>query len=234
MLALLYKLQKLESQETAILAAQKNCAEYKRVRELKTQFDQLKTELLQLQQQLNDLQQEVQELIKMLGEMTDKLTQERAAVYDGSIANIREFNARQAQISALEEKSSAFTTLLNQKEEEFEQGSKQAKKLKQKLKSQYQQLSIEYQQYDDLRSRWLSDLETLAKEKETLLLQIPKESITWYKGQKPLFSGLPIALLDTSHVCTGCRTMVTPALYKRTLQGEHTRCEKCGRYLFVE
>ena len=95
-------------------------------------------------------------------------------------------------------------------------------------------MSRKYQEYNSLRQGWQSELAELAVNKENLLLQISDVDLAWYEDQKPLFAGLPVAKLDSNQACDGCRTKVTPMLFKRTVQGEHTRCEKCGRYLFVE
>lgn len=234
MLTLLYKLQNLEAEEAAIRAAQKNCAEYRQVQEQKVMFERQKEELLQLQEQLSSLQQQVQALPREIAEINAKLERERAAVYDGSVANIREFNARQSQISMLEEKHTSLKSEHQQKQEEFLQLLRQAKQLKQQLESQYQQLNQRYQEYDNLRQGWQSELSTLTANKEALLAQIPDSDLTWYEEQKPRFAGLPVAKLCDNHACDGCRTLVTPMLYKRTVQGDRTRCEKCGRYLFIE
>jgi len=234
MLILLHQLQKLEVKEAAIIAAQKNCAEYRQVKELKAEFEQQKKELLRLQDQLGAAQQQIQSLPALLAEIELKLKSERAAVYDGSIANIRELNARQAQISALEEKSAALAAEQKQRQEEFAQGLRQAKQLQQQLEELYQQLNQQYRQYDELRQGWQRELSALAADKKTLLTQIDNEHLTWYEKQKPLFAGIPVAKLYSNHTCDGCQTMVTPIVYKRTVHGESTRCEKCGRYLFVE
>ena len=234
MLTLLHQLQKLEVKEAAILAAQKNSTEYRQVKGLKAGFEQQKKELLRFQDQLNALQQQIQALPVALAEINAKLKDEQAAVYDGSVANIRELNARQAQISALEEKSAALEAEQKQKQEEFAQGLRQAKQQKQELEEQYRQLTEQYRQYDDLRQGWQSELGALAADKESLLALIGSKDLTWYEKQKPLFAGLPVAKLHSNRTCDGCQTMVTPILYKRTVHGERTRCEKCGRYLFVE
>ena len=234
MLILLYKLQKLEAEEAAILAAQKNCAEYRQVQELKAVFERQKKELLQLKEQLKALQQQAQALPREIAEINAKLERERAAVYDGSVANIREFNARQAQISVLEEKSTALTAEHQQKQEEFQEGWRRAKQLQQDLEEQFQELSLQYQRYDNMRQGWQRELSVLVADKQAMQKQIESADLAWYEGQKPLFAGLPVAKLDSGHACDGCRTIVTPMLYKRTVQGERTRCEKCGRYLFVE
>lgn len=234
MLALLYELQKLEAEEAMLLAAQKNCAEYRQVRGLKAEFEKQKEKLLQLQEQLTDQQKQAKNLSREATEIDAKLIQERAAVYDGSVANIREFNARQTQITALEEKSAALMAELKQKQDAFQQGLRQAKQMQQSLAENHHQLSQQYQQYETMRQGWQQELNALAEGKQALLKQVSGEDLRWYEGQKPLFAGLPVAKLFSNHVCDGCRTMVTPALYKRTVQGERTRCEKCGRYLFVE
>jgi predicted nucleic acid-binding Zn-ribbon protein len=234
MLTLLYKLQKLEAEEAAILAAQKNCAEYRQIQEQKAIFERQKKELLQLKDQLNALQQQVQVLPQEIAEINARLERERAAVYDGSVANIREFNARQTQIGVLVEKSTALTAEHQQKQGEFQQSLRRAKQLQNTLEKQYQQLSSQYRKYDDMRQGWQQGLSTLNAYKEDLLAQIKSADLTWYMEQKPLFAGLPVAKLDSNHACDGCRTMVTPMLFKRTVQGERTRCEKCGRHLFVE
>ncbi|MCL1905813.1 MAG: hypothetical protein FWG06_02260 [Clostridiales bacterium] len=234
MLTLLYTLQNLEAGEAAIRAAQKNCEEYRRVQDLKTVFERQKRELLQLQEQLSALQKLTQSLPREIADINARLERERAAVYDGSVANIREFNARQTQISVLEEKNTALAEEHSKKQEEFQQGLRQARQLKQDLEEQFKNLSQEYQRYDELRQGWQGELSTLAVEKEALLAQINSADLAWYEAQKPLFAGTPVAILDSNQACGGCRTMVTPILYKRTVQGDRTRCEKCGRYLFVE
>jgi predicted nucleic acid-binding Zn-ribbon protein len=234
MLTLLYQLQKLEIKEAAISSAQKNCPEYRQVRELKARFGQQKKELLRLQDQLSALRQQTQALPLDIAEISAKLERERSAVYDGSVANIREFNARQAQISALEEKNTALLAEQKQKQEEFQRGLRQAKKLQQTMQEQHQLLGQQYQLYDDLRQSWQNELSALAADKEELLTRIAGEDLAWYEAQKPMFAGSPVARLESNQVCSGCHTMVTPILYKRTVQGERTRCEKCGRYLFTE
>jgi predicted nucleic acid-binding Zn-ribbon protein len=234
MLTLLYQLQELEVKEAAIVTAQKNCSEYRKVRELKAGFERQKKELLQLQEQLSALRRHNQTLPLDIAEISAKLERERSAVYDGSVANIREFNARQAQISALEEKNSALTTEQKLKQEEFQRGLRQAKKLQQELEEQHQQLSRQYHLYDDLRQGWQSELSALGEDKEAVRALIASAELIWYEEQKPIFAGTPVARLNSNQVCCGCRTMVTPIVYKRTTQGERTRCEKCGRYLFTE
>ncbi|MCL1975704.1 MAG: hypothetical protein FWG61_06055 [Firmicutes bacterium] len=234
MLTLLYKLQKLEAKEAAILAAQKDSVEYRRLQEQKAAFDTQKKELIQIQEELSLMQQQIKTLPDEIMDISVKLEQEKAAVYDGSIANIREFNARQAQISALEEKSSTLTEQQMQKKKEFKSALRQAKQMQQNLEVQYKIVSEEYRQYDELRQGWRNELNALSLDKDALIAKIDNADLAWYEEVKPLFAGLPIAKLDNNKACDGCRTMVTPILYKRTVQGERTRCEKCGRYLICE
>ena len=234
MLTLLYKLQKLEIQEAAVLTARKKCTEYRQLRELKAGFEKQKTRLLQMQEQLSSLQKQIKTLANEIAEISSKLENERIAVYDGSIANIREFNARQTQISALEEKNAVLTAEQTRKQQEYQSGLRQAKQVQHKLEEQYTLLNEQYLRYDNLRQGWQNELNTLSIDKEALLVQIDSENLAWYEEKKLLFAGMPVAKLDINKTCDGCHTMVTPILYKRTVQGERTRCEKCGRYLIIE
>lgn len=234
MLEILYKLQKLEAEEQALLAGQKNCEEYRQLRELKGEFERLKQTLLQRQEQINAMQTAMQALPGELAEIDGKLEAERAAIYNGSVANIRELTAREAQVGALTEKSAALGAELTQKQTELRRLLQQAKTLQQRMMEQHQQFTQQYQQYETLREQWQSGLDALAADKQALLGGVSGQDLAWYEEQKPLFAGSPVAMLSAGHVCDGCRTVVTPMLYKRTVFGERTRCEKCGRYLFIE
>ena len=233
MLETLYKLQKLEAEEASLLAGQKNTEEYHRLRELKAEFERIKQALLQRQEQLTALREAMLNLPREAAEIAERLEKERSAIYDGSIVNIRELTARQSQISALEERSAAVTGELAQKQTELRQVVHKAKQLQQLMTDQHQQFTEQYRQYEVYRENCQSELNALASDKEALLSIVNEKDLAWYEAQKPLFAGLPVARLDDNHVCDGCRTMVTPALYKRTVLGESTRCEKCGRYLFI-
>lgn|GEM_PF-1453702 len=233
MLEILYRLQKLEAEEASLLAGQKKTEEYHRLRELKAEFERMKQALLQRQEQLTTLKEAMRDLPREVAEIAEKLEKERSAVYDGSIGNIRELTARQSQISALEERSAAVAGELAQKQKELRRATHKAKHLQQLMTDQHQQFTEQYRQYEEYRENCQIELNTLAAGKEALLSVIDEKDLTWYEAQKPLFAGLPVARLDDNHVCDGCRTLVTPILYKRTVLGERTRCEKCGRYLFI-
>lgn len=233
MLETLYKLQRLEAEEAVVQASQKNCAEYRALRELKAEFERLKQNLLQRKEQIDALQQEIRPLSGDLDGMRQKLEQERAALYDGSVANIRELTAREAQINALTEKTAALTERQSQKQTDLRRLTQQAKTLQQRMTEQHQQFAEQYKEYEVLRENWQNALQALATDKQELLSQVAEQELAWYEEQKPLFAGSPVARLDANHVCDGCRTLVTPMLYKRTVFGERTRCEKCGRYLFL-
>ena len=74
----------------------------------------------------------------------------------------------------------------------------------------------------------------LARKKEEITASLDSDELAWYAQIRHKCDGTPIAKLSSGQVCGGCFTIVTPATYRRTVNGQTTCCEKCGRVLFVE
>lgn len=234
MLNLLFRLQQIEAEERAIAAERINSQEYKELRSIKAAFDVKKQQYSRLMNDLDSLAEEINGFPARLAEGRSRLEKERAAIYDGSVSSPKALAAREAQVKALEENLAELQALEAMHLGEREQKRAVASQLEQEMEEQYhcfRDIKQSYQAAQDIRQQ---RLDALNAAKAELIPGIDAQSMQWFEEQRQRFGGTPVASLNEQHICSGCHTMVPPITYKRTMLGQRTFCEKCGRILFVE
>lgn len=234
MLNLLFRLQQLEAEERSIAAERINSQEYKQLRAIKAAFDAKKQQYLRLSEDIASLAGELETFPARLAEAERRLAAEQTAIYDGSVSSSKALAARESQAASLAESLSELRSL--QAAYEGEQAQKQAvsEQLRREMEEQYlsfRDIKQSYQAAQDIRQQ---KLDQLTAAKQQIVSRVDGQTLLWFEQQREKFGGSPVACLNQQHICSGCHTMAPPITYKRTLQGQRTYCEKCGRILFVE
>ena len=234
MLKELFKLQNIEVAERAVLDEKKESREFKQLKELKATFELQKENYLKMEKELASLDSQLSVFPKQIGELEERINQENKAIYDGSVSNIKELSAREAQVAALSEKLKELQSLRELYLGEYEQKHAEYEENRKKMAENYQLFEKIKTDFQKMQEVWQQNLDDLAAQKKSLIAGIAKKDVAWYESIKEKCNGTPIAMLNADHVCSGCHTIVPPVTFKRTTLGQKTFCEKCGRTLFVE
>ncbi len=234
MLKLLHQLQKLQGEQKAFEQEKRNSEEYRRMVAIKLDFDTDKQRWEQLVAERAELISSHKAYVATLEEIKEKTVQEQAAIYDGSTATVKALSAREAQLAALAEKQNELETKIAAALEKLQQVEKEAVTLKEKIEGEHQEFSQLKLAYQKIKQEYEQKEAEVADSIKRLMPTISSQDLAWFNDNKERFAGTPVAYLSQDHVCDGCRTIVTPVLYKRTVMGQQTYCEKCGRALFTD
>ena len=234
MLKDLYELQKIEAEERRICAAAKESQAYRGMKKYKASFDNKMAKYNDAEKDLASLTEQLAEFPGKLQELKAKLEEEKNSMYDGSVENVKEMEAREAQIAALEDKiddTEALQTLYTGEKERKEQAQQELKLSMAKDYAAFKNCKADYLAIEEGNKL---ELEKLAADKEAVRSTLSDEDKEWYAKYGHKCGGTPIARLGADQVCQGCFTIVPPVTYHRTVQGQDTYCEKCGRVLFID
>lgn len=234
MLKKLFDLQNIELAKKAILEEKKECWEFRQLKALKAAFDLQKENYLEMEKELASLDSQLAVFPKQIEELEERLNRENKAIYNGSVSNLKELSAREAQVSALSDKLKELQNLQEQCFNEYSQKHAEHEENKNNMSENYQQFIKIKEAFQKMQEAWDKKLADLAAQKQALIAAIPESELMWFESVKGKCHGTPIAMLNAEHVCSGCYTIVPPITYKRTSLGQKTFCEKCGRTLFVE
>ena len=166
--------------------------------------------------------------------MAAKIEEEKAAIYDGSVVNVKELSAREAQVAALTEKLKEMENLNELYLSEYEQKVEEKESSAARIAAAYDAFTQIKEDYQKLLVGWQEQTDGVKRQREELKATIAEDELAWYERMKNKCNGTPIAKLNSEHVCSGCFTIVPPITFKRTCLGQETYCEKCGRILFVD
>lgn len=228
-----YQLQTIELQEHAIEQERTSSQDYKDLHTIKASFDNKKQRYLHTGEEVKALQAKLASFIAEVAELEAKIAKENTAIYDGSVTSAKELSAREGQIATLEEKLAIFRREQQNCQNALAQTTQKQTELHAELavlQKAFSEVKARYQAAQEDRAQ---RLQVLGEQKTALLEAIDSKNLAWYQSRKAKFSGSPLAKLGADLVCGGCRTLVPPITYRRSLNGEATFCEKCGRSLFV-
>jgi uncharacterized protein len=234
MLKDLFKYQSFEVAERAVQNAKKESSEYKQLVALKAEFTKEKEKYLSIEQETQTLANQLAAFPSKIEELEEKIANENAAIYDGSVGNVKELAARETQLTTLNEKLKELQNLNALYLEEYEQKTLEQQLSKDKIAVAYEEFTKIKEEYQKLQVGWQKQMDAIAKEKNALKATIAQDELDWFEKVKNKCNGTPVAMLNEEHVCSGCYTIVPPVTFKRTCLGQETYCEKCGRILFVE
>ena len=234
MLKKLYQLQQLEAAAAALNAERINSDEYRQLRSIRASFEAEKQKLAQANAAIAKLEKQIESLEKRKSELEVRIAGEKQAMYDGSVTNSRELEARQGQLESLQSKAEAAQKEKSEQQPLLVKKQEEAGKLRHTLTDK----QIEFSRIRDIYQVKQEERDgrgrRLEEEKAALIAEIDADSLAWFETQRERFAGAPVAFLNSQRICSGCHTMVPQSTYKRASSGISTLCENCGRTLFVE
>lgn len=234
MLKKLYQLQQLEAAAAALNTERINSDEYRQLRSLRASFEAEKQKLAKANAAIAKLEKQIETLGKRKADLESRIDKEKQAMYDGSVTNARELDARKNQLESLQAKSDTAHKDENEIKSQLVKKQEEAGKLRQTLTD----MQVEFSRIRDIYQVKQEERDgrgkNLEEQKAALIAQIDADSMKWYEAQRERFSGTPVAFLNRQRICSGCHTMVPQSTYKRAASGMNTLCENCGRTMFVE
>ena len=234
MLKQLHQLQKLQNAQKLLEQEKLHSETYCQMAKIKSEYEADKRRWQQLACMRGELLQNRKEYAESLADVNHKLQKEQDAMYDGSTSTVKVLSAREAQMAALGEKMEALKTQDEEAIHHLQQIEQEAVDLKQKIEEECQSFERLKLDYKEICEDYAHKEAEVAAEIAALLPSIEKGELAWFEANQHKFGGSPVAYLSSEHVCDGCHTIVTPVLYKRTVSGQRTYCEKCGRALFTD
>ncbi|MEG2212786.1 MAG: hypothetical protein RRY35_02695, partial [Clostridiales bacterium] len=148
MLKLLYQLQKLEDRQRACEAEKQNTDEYRRLLEIKAEFDEDKQQWGKLAALREELLGNRNLYATELETIAQKIAKEREAIYDGTTSTVKALSARESQVAVLAAKQNELTTLDQQADSKLHQIEEKALVLKEKIEqefAEFEKLKADYQ-----------------------------------------------------------------------------------------
>ncbi|MCR4963012.1 MAG: hypothetical protein K6B40_03940 [Firmicutes bacterium] len=234
MLKQLHQLQKLQNAQKHLEQEKLHSETYCQMTQIKAEYDADKCRWQELAAMRGELLQNRKEYAEALTETGDKLQKEQDAMYDGSTSTVKVLSAREAQMNALTEKMESLKAQDEEAVQHLQQIEEETAELKRKIEEECQSFEKLKVDYKGICQEYAQKEAEVAAQIDELLPAIDKEELAWFEANRQRFGGSPVAYLSPEHVCDGCHTIVTPVLYKRTVSGQRTFCEKCGRALFTD
>jgi hypothetical protein len=155
-------------------------------------------------------------------------------LYNGMVGNPKELQHLQQKIELmnkdLDSDEEVLLTLVVEKEEQ--------EKLRQQQQAEWEKAQKEFEKCRRSYSLWKKglqqELEQLTGEQEQLQEKIDGELIKTYNRMQERFGCRVLAKIEGG-VCTGCNVRIPTSLRKEIKAAQKlTRCESCGRILFIE
>jgi predicted nucleic acid-binding Zn-ribbon protein len=231
LLQALYDYQQLLAQERQMVASADPGDRAAELARIKRSFAGNKQRYLQLVEDLARLLARKKELPAQVSRQEEKTRLEKEAIYNGSVVSPKLLVAREAQVAVQEEKlkqlqeeQSSLAQLITEQE-------LAVANCKQELQAQHDSFAALKQAGEEQQEQLQHSLLQLAEQKQELLGLITAEELDWFNQQMARFKGAPLAKVGASQICSGCRTLVTAAHYKRLGQSGRGICENCGRTL---
>jgi|GEM_PF-6445188 len=232
----LYRMQKIELEQAKLRSDELVIIDYKELRNIKGDFNDKKDDYLKDKARLEQFTEKLQKLSSEDSNLRARIAAEEKELYGGKITSSKAANAKEQQIVSLKNKlNKCVTDAENQRQARTDFELSLEDKLRQlsEIQAVFAAKKLLYQQGDQRRAEQIAVLE---KERQKLLRRVSSQLLGWYQGTNNRFGGAPLARLNNKNVCTGCNTIVTPALARKVANAGDiiVCCEKCGRRLFID
>lgn len=240
MLKQLFQLQSLESEERYWQDKQKNSQLMRRLKELKTGYDQQSAIYLRLQKQSKTVQEQLQQAQEQSQELAARLEQEEKELYGGTVSSPKSISAKEQQIKGLDGKVTALEEEIQHLHEELRCRQLELAHIHEVLSQAAADFAELKEKYQAQKAVYEEKQAALGEKKRHLLQEIEEGWQDWYYKRIWDYAGFPVARLGGSSACSRCHTII-PAnqsrkimLQKVSAPGEIIFCENCGRALFYE
>ena len=224
-----------------------------RLQQIDSQIDRTRARLEEVRQALNDAhelhqaenqnkmaEQELQARRKALQKAEQAVKDQRikiemteAALYGGKVRNPKELQDLQNESAALKRylgvlEDRQLEEMLN--EEEAQTFSKQAVVALELVQAKHAARQKELLNEQD---RILKDIPHLDEDRQAIASTIPADEIALYEALRRQRRGVAVSMVQNK-ACNSCGTTLSAALLDATLtSGQLTRCDSCGRILYI-
>ena len=232
----LYRLQTIELEQAKLRSDEFVISDYNELRNIKADFAAKKDNYLKDKTRLEQFSVRLQKLSSEDSNLRARIAAEEKELYGGTLTSPKAVAAKEQQIAALKiklEKSVNEAANQRQARADFELALEAQLRELGDIQAEFTAKKELYQQGDERRS---AQIALLDEERQRLLKKVSKPLLEWYHSTNNRFGGAPLARLNSKNVCTGCNTIVTPALARKVANAQDAVvcCEKCGRRLFIE
>lgn len=226
----LYRLQQLDSQldRTHMRLAEIQVAmnEAQELRRAEESARQAEAALLATRQALH----KADEIVK---DQRIKIATTEAALYGGKVRNPKELQDLQNESAALKR----YLSVLEDRELEAMLAEEEATSLSQEAKIALELVQAKHASHlNDLieeQSRLMKEVPRLEEERQATAGSVPPDEMTLYETLRKQRRGLAVTLVKNK-ACTSCGSTLNAILLDTALtSGQLTRCDGCGRILYV-
>lgn len=196
------------------------------------EVDEARLALATVQQKLTESQKQQQSLDWEVRDLTQKIKQFEAKLFDGKTTNAKELMAIQKEVESLKARQGDLEEKLLTVMEQVEAAQREVTESKQALEA----LEKGWQgKQDDLARRQAELKAGIAQLREKRLehsRQVSQATLTLYEGVKAS-RGQAVARVEKG-MCQGCRLILPVGEWQRVRSGALVQCSSCGRILVLE
>jgi uncharacterized protein len=226
----LYRLQQLDSQLDRIHA---------RLREIEIALTEAE-ELHQAEALAKQADAELQTARKALRKAEEAVKDQRikigtteGALYGGKVRNPKELQDLQHESAALKR----YLVVLEDRQLEAMMGEDEAAGMEQSALASLELVQAKHAAHQkeliDEQNRLLKELPTLEEERQAASSSIPAQDLALYESLRKQRRGLAVTLVKNK-ACNSCGSTLSATLLDATLtSGQLTRCDGCGRILYI-
>lgn len=162
-----------------------------------------------------------------------KIEQTEATLYGGSVRNPKELQDLQNEANALKR----YLDVLEERQLESmlheEDAQEEYRKASQELDRVTTKSSLDNKDLIEEKDTLLKDIARVENERQTVANSIPTEDRQLYENLRTIRRGIAVARVS-DNFCSACgSTLSASLLYQAKSPNTITRCDSCGRILFV-
>ena len=226
----LYRLQQFDSQLDRTRA---RLEEVRKALEDAQELHQAESQDKQAELELQSMRKALQKAEQSVKDQRIKIEMTEAALYGGKVRNPKELQDLQNESAALKR----YLGVLEDRQLEAMLNEEEAQNISLKVKAALALVQAKHAAHQkDLlgeQDRLLKEIPHLEEERQAVASTIPTDEIALYDVLRRQRRGVAVSLVQNK-ACNSCGTTLNAALLDATLtSGQLTRCDSCGRILYI-
>jgi predicted nucleic acid-binding Zn-ribbon protein len=224
-----------------------------KLQEIDLEIDKLEKLLKSIPEEIKKLKEEKENLIFRFEKINNDIKHAEARkkekeldiqTYEDRILKIQDalnrVKTNEEYKSLLREKAQIEETIMEIEDEilnimeEIEQLKKEREELEKKIEIEKKKIEEEISKKEELLKEVQERLDSLKKERELYIKEIPPNLLSRYELIKKKRGSKVIAIVEDD-TCTGCYMIIPPKVYSSLVKGEQLlNCPHCGRFLYYK
>jgi len=182
---------------------------------------------------LDDIKKTLKSAEQSVKEQLLKIEQTEATLYGGSVRNPKELQDLQNEAIALKR----YLDVLEERQLDAmlyeEEAQEEYRSASQELETVTSKSTLENKGLTEEKDALLKDIARLEDERQTVANSIPAEDLQLYENLRAMRRGIAVARVSDNS-CSACGSTLSAALlYQAKSPSTVTRCDSCGRILYV-